>query len=228
MVVKSVLVIVSANAEWQIVTSYYPDCRLQESVFNSWFELPISGNKIIFYHGGWGKISAAATAQYAIDRWKPDLMVNLGTCGGMAGRVQAGEVVLATETIVYDICERMGDAQAAIDYYTTRLDLSWLTEPLPMEVRRTRLISADRDIDPREIRPLMEQFQTCAADWESGAIAWVAARNQLPCLILRGVTDVVDECDGEVYGNFGLFTDRTRGIMTRLLETLPAWLASLQ
>ncbi len=221
------LVIISANAEWQIVTSFYQDCRLQASVYNSWFEQIVDGKMIIFYHGGWGKISAAATAQYAIDRWKPDLLINLGTCGGLAGRIQVGEVVLANETVVYDIYERMGDAKAAVDHYTTRLDLSWLNEPLPMEIRRARLISADRDIDPREIKPVMEQFQACAADWESGAIAWVAARNQLPCLILRGVTDLVDEHDGEAYGNFGLFTDRTRGVMTRLLESLPAWLESL-
>ncbi len=74
----------------------------------------------------------------------------------------------------------------------------------------------------------MEQYQACAADWESCAIAWVAARNRLRCLILRGVTDLVDDDGGEAYGNFGLFAERTRGIMVHLLDSLPGWLDQLE
>ena len=42
-----------------------------------------------------------------------------------------------------------------------------------------------------------------ALDWESGAIAWVAARNQTRCLILRGVTDLVGEAGDEAYDGTG-------------------------
>ena len=35
--------------------------------------------RILFLHGGWGKIAATASAQYAIDRWNPCLLINLGT-----------------------------------------------------------------------------------------------------------------------------------------------------
>jgi adenosylhomocysteine nucleosidase len=52
----------------------------------------------------------------------------------------------------------------------------------------------------------------------------VAARNHIPCLILRGVTDLVDEHNGEAYGNVAVFHDSAKQIMTRLLEQLPAWL----
>jgi adenosylhomocysteine nucleosidase len=221
---KTALIILSAEAEWQIATAYYPDCRPQDSPFSSWFELYLNGNHAVFFHGGWGKVSAAAAAQYAIDRWRPDLLVNLGTCGGFSGCIQPDEIVLAEETLIYDIYERMGSAQEALDFYTTRIDLSYLKEPLPLAIRRARLISADRDIDPAEVAFLREQFHACAADWESGAIAWVAARNGLRCLILRGVSDLVDEKGGEAYGNFELFRRRTREVMYKLLASLPEWL----
>ena len=56
--------------------------------------------------------AAAASAQYALDRWHPAALINLGTCGGIAGRVERFATILATKTVVYDIVEQMGDAQA--------------------------------------------------------------------------------------------------------------------
>jgi adenosylhomocysteine nucleosidase len=78
---------------------------------------------------GWGKIAAACATQYAINRWKPSLLVNLGTCGGFEGSIQRGEILLVDRTIVYDILEQMGDSDALIDYYTSQIDTSWLGFP---------------------------------------------------------------------------------------------------
>jgi len=71
---------------------------------------------------------------------------------------------------------------------------------------------------------LVERYQARAGDWESGAIAFVASRSGLPCLILRGVTDLVNEQDGEAYGNIDVFHSNTEEVMLRLLQALPAWL----
>ena len=48
---------------------------------------------------------------------------------------------------------------------------------------------------------LIEKYNAVAADWESGAIAWVAKKNNTRVLILRGVSDLVDDSGGEAYGN---------------------------
>ena len=219
---KSILVNVSANAEWRIVKEYYRPTICSETPFGEWFEERVGETLVIFLQGGWGKISAAASTQYALDRWKPNLLVNLGTCGGFEGAVERGEIILAEETLVYDIYERMGDAQEAVDFYTTQIKLDWLDDALPFPVRRTRLLSADRDIDPVEVEDLRQRFNVLAADWESGAIAWVAQRNNVRCLILRAVTDLVASRGGEAYGALEVFTEGTRQAMTRLLDGLPA------
>ena len=163
--------------------------------------------------------------QYAIDRWRPKLLLNLGTCGGFAGDVAAGTLLLADFTLVYDILEQMGDADEALAYYAKEIDLAWLRGPLPLPVRRELLISADRDIVGAEIADLRARFGAIAADWESGAIAHVAARNGVRCLILRGVTDLVSTDAGEAYGRPEVFVARTAEIMERLLDSLPGWLA---
>ncbi len=119
----------------------------------------------------------------------------------------------------------MSSADEAIDYYATEIDLSWLREKYPFPVRRGLLLSADRDILPTDIPQLVEKYGAIAADWESGAIAWVAKKNGVRCLILRGVTDLVNASGGEAYNNMALFDIQTQKIMKTLIEQLPAWLA---
>jgi adenosylhomocysteine nucleosidase len=216
------VVLISADAEWRAVKQILNPENLPASPFGEFFGIP----RATFFHGGWGKISAAATAQYAIDRFGPNLLVNLGTCGGISGRVTPGEVLLVEKTIVYDIFEQMGDPDEAIADYTTSIDLAWLRQPLPHPVRRGLLVSGDRDIVAADIPKLVEKYGAAAADWESGAIAWVAQRNHVRCLILRGVTDLVGAAGGEAYGNLALFQERTLAVMRTLVGQLPDWLAA--
>lgn len=218
------VVLISANAEWRVVKELYPDLVLQQSPYGEFAGLMVGGSHLTLFHGGWGKISAAATAQYVIDHFQPDLLVNLGTCGGFDGRIETGTIILVERTLVYDIIEQMGDGAEAIEYYASSLDLSWLPSNLPHPTSRGLLVSADRDIVVEDIPMLIEKYKAAAADWESGAIAWVAKKNNTRILILRGVTDLVGGTGGEAYRNIELFHERTKTIMRELFRQLPEWL----
>jgi adenosylhomocysteine nucleosidase len=222
-----VIVIVSANSEWQAIKSILSPDVISSSQVGEFFEIP----PLTYFHGGWGKISSAATTQYIIDLYQPDLLVNLGTCGGFKGRISSGTIILVTKTIVYDIFEQMSGSDEAIAHYSTDIDLSWLNDQVQINIQnsdapivRGLLISADRDIVCGEIPELVMKYGAIAADWESGAIAWVANRNQVRCLILRGVTDLVGEEGGEAYGNMALFHEKTQVVMKQLIQQLPIFL----
>jgi len=217
------VVLVSANAEWAGVREYYPDVDVQHSPFGEWFQ---TGNEdgLIFFQGGWGKISAAASTQYVIDRWHPEILVNLGTCGGFDGEIERGAIVLVNRTVVYDILEQMTAALPAQKYYETALDVSWISEPYPLPVTKTLMVSGDRDLVVDEIEMLNQRYGAMVGDWESGAIAWVADRNRVRLLILRGVSDLVGRQGGEAYGNYEQYQIAAREIMHRLIRSLPDWL----
>jgi adenosylhomocysteine nucleosidase len=227
---QRVIILISANSEWRAVKEILDPIPVNTSPVGEAFDLSLGSRRVTFFHGGWGKISAAATTQYAIDHFHPDLLINLGTCGGFEGRIERGTIILVTKTIVYDIIEQMSDPLEAIAHYSTELDLSWLgddgsrnagDEPT---IIRGLLVSADRDIVAGDIPGLVAKYGAVAADWESGAIAWVAKRNGVHCLILRGVTDLVNTQGGEAYGNIDLFHENTKIMMRRLIELLPGWI----
>jgi adenosylhomocysteine nucleosidase len=223
-----VVVLISANGEWNAVKSLFPDLNIENTLFGERFEVTLEQKKLTFFHGGWGKVSAAATAQYVIDEIHPDLLVNLGTCGGFLDRIESGTIILVERTLIYDIVEQMTDADEAIDHYSVKLDLNWLPRITPSPVARGLLVSADRDILVDDIPRLIMKYEAVAADWESGAIAWVANKNNQRLLILRGVSDIVGEEGGEAYGDYELFLGRTKEIMRRLIDILPRWLTGIE
>ena len=222
------VVLVSANGEWKTLKSLLQDVKIEETPFGERFDTTIDSWLLTFFHGGWGKVAAAATTQYVIDHLQPDLLVNLGTCGGFQGRIEQGIIILVEKTIIYDIVEQMTDAEEAIEHYSTKLDLEWLPRVTPTPVQRGLLVSADRDIVVEDIPSLISKYDAIAADWESGAIAWVAKKNSQRLLILRGVTDLVGGDGGEVYGDYELYLSRTKEIMRRLIEVLPKWLKGIE
>jgi adenosylhomocysteine nucleosidase len=221
----SVVVLVSADGEWAGLRPRLATSALRRSPFGEWLVTrPPGARDVVLFHGGWGKVSAAASTQYVIDRFHPRLLVNLGTCGGLEGAAREGEVLLVERTSIYDIVEQMGDAQEALAAYATSIDTAWAGRELPKGVRRAALLSADRDVLVGDV-PGLRARGAVAADWESGAIAWVAHRNGVPILILRYVSDVVGARGDATYGNEQAFRDAARRAMETLMDGLPWWLA---
>ncbi|HEY0483442.1 MAG TPA: 5'-methylthioadenosine/S-adenosylhomocysteine nucleosidase [Kofleriaceae bacterium] len=216
-----IVALISASAEWKIVRAQLPEAPRHDTPFGEWLVHRIGGEDVVFFHGGYAKVSAAGSTQYAIDRWHPALLVNLGTCGGFGGERKVGDIVLATDTIIYDIVERMGDPDEAIEDFHTRLDTARWPARLAGRVVRAPLISADGDLDPAAVTALHARFHTGAGDWESGAIAWVASHNHTPVLILRGVTDVIDAAgDDPTYHAPGAWERASIAVMASLIALL--------
>lgn len=216
------VVLISAIAEWKAVKEIFPQLTVEDSAYGESAVLNLTGYDLKLYHSGWGKIASAGMMQYVTDHDQPDLVVNLGTCGGFEGLVNQGDIILVERTFIYDIVELMGDLNI-IDYYASTLDLSWLPKPYPHPVRPGMIASADSDLPPNKIA-FLKEHGAIVGDWESGALAWVAAKNKQKLLILRGVSDLVSEEVGEAYDNLALFEERTKGVMRELFRQLPDWL----
>ena len=220
-----VIVVVSANAEWEAVKPLFSQAEIQQYLYGESFHAAIHETGVLFFHTGWGKTASAAALQHILDIHKPDLVINLGTCGGFKGVVERGEVILIERTFIYDIVELMDTADVT-EYYASVLDLSWLAEPYPYPVRRGLVASADSDLLPKKI-PLLRSKGVIAADWESASLAWVAQKNNARLLILRAVSDIVSEEGGEVYDQIEVFNERAKDIMKQLVMQLPGWLAAV-
>src|SRR5579863_4951806 len=57
-------VLISANAEWRAVKPLFAVAQIETSPYGEYFFADIGGERVLFFHGGWGKVAAAGSTQY--------------------------------------------------------------------------------------------------------------------------------------------------------------------
>lgn len=217
----SIGILISAGTEWRATLPLFPNVELMQSPFGQYFYPDNTLHPTVFLHGGWGKVATSGSTQYVIDQWKPKLLVNIGTCGGIEGCVELNSLILAEETIIYDIIEGMSSYQQGIEYYSTKANLNWIEEKLPPSIKKIKMLSANRDIRPEDVRTVFARLNAFVGDWESGAFAWVCAKNKIDWLVVRGVSDLINKTTGEALGNVSVWRKRVFTIMPTIVGILP-------
>jgi len=173
--------------------------------------------------GGNGKAQFGIQAQYLIDRNEgTELLACVGAAGGLAERVQIGDVVLGTATIEHDYKKRFNpgpvprhDASPGIVNEFIRLTKS---TDFPFQVHFGVIASGDEDIvDPIRAAELRAATNALCVAWEGSGGARAARLNALKFIEIRGITDAAD-------GDAARFFDANVGnVMFNVVELVLAW-----
>ena len=142
-----------------------------------------------------GPVHAAAALARAFVLGRPDLVVNMGTCGGFEAHGQGiADLVVVRDTLFHD-------ARVALDGFD-RLARAH-TRLSPSEARLTQLgttlgahiglasTGASLDATADELA-LFRQTRALAKDMELAALAVACREANVPLAALKGVTDLVD------------------------------------
>jgi nucleoside phosphorylase len=180
-------------------------------------EIHLGTQSCRFFHCRRTKVRAAGACQYAIDHWRVDPLIVLGTCGGVAENLRVGDIVLANKTLQYD-CEDRRPGMGA----ETVAEHSWLELPAELgQLQRGVIGSADRDLTFANVTSLRDAG-VLVADWESAAIAAVCEFNGVRWAIFRGVSDVPLRAEEDDYQRqLTDYAQNTPAIMERMLTMLP-------
>lgn len=210
----TVMIQIASAEEWAATRLIVGNAgtMLERGPFGEYFPHLLGRRECLFHHSGPTKTRAAAACQYAIDRWRPAGVIVLGTCGGVAADLAAGDILLADRTVQYDCLERMDpDGELFYQPMTTHPDPSWLTSGVPGAWRVGTIGTADQDLSPEQLVPL-RRAGVLGVDWESGAVAKVCELNGIRCAVLRGVSDWGGAAMAEDYRR------HTPRVMRRLLD----------
>lgn len=215
---------ICSGREWRAIKDILniDNERISKGPLGEYFSASIDKKEFLFQHSGPTKTRAAACCQLIIDKWQPDLIVNIGSCGGVSKKLKCFDIILAAKTVQYD-CHDFMDGKNQIFYepMVTELDNSWLkldkiAEPLYQGIIGT----ADQDLTYQTAFELRKN-EVLAVDWESGAIAKICELNNTKCLILRGITDIpVNGHDSNKTRQTNGYKKNTYGVMKKLLNCL--------
>ncbi len=167
----------------------------------------INGKDVVMTECGIGKVNAAMSAQVMIDKYNPDVIINSGIAGSVSRTLKIGDIVISQDCVQHDFDgTQMGDPKGLIQYNDeTRIDI-----PVDKDVAQ-KLFDACKDIadtnvligriatgdifvaDKNMRQSVADEFQALACEMEGGAIAQVCYRNDVPCAVLRCISDDFDE-----------------------------------
>lgn len=152
---------------------------------------------ILAYAGGVGKVNAAMSAQYFIDRYQPDWIVNAGVAGSFRD-LAIGTVVLAEDFVQHDIDTSAVDGVPGL---IPTLNLTALPTDQPdragailtglgVAFERGRVATGDVFMTKGDrANAVAAEFSPTLCEMEGCAIAQVCLRNQVKFTALKSVSD---------------------------------------
>ena len=164
----------------------------------------LAGKQVVVCCAGMGKANAAATTQVLITRFGAEKIIFSGIAGNMTSKIGIGDVVIGKTVLYHDaqldmICqnppylkEYSGDPAliAAAEAACAACGVQSLTG---------KIATGDLFVGDSATKAAIEA--KCAPDcveMEGAAVSQIAAKNGVPCVILRAMSDNADEDGHEV------------------------------
>ena len=162
------------------------------------------GKRVVLCQSGMGKVNAAAATQLLITKYSIDAIINSGIAGNMTSKVGIGDVVLSKEVMYHDAqLDMIKQSYPFLEKSTggENLITAALKACSECDVKAItgRIATGDLFIGDTALKQKIADF--CSPDcveMEGAAIAHVAAKNDIPFIIIRAMSDNADEAGHEL------------------------------
>lgn len=151
-----------------------------------------------------GKVNAAICTQAMIDKFSPDMIINVGVGCSLSRDVVIKNVVIATDVCEYDIdITALGEPKGFINgLNVTKIPCDKeLSEQLAQtaiscgeKIHRGTVASGDTFIASQTLKEdIAKTFCAICGEMEGGAIGHTCMANHIPFAVLRSISDGGDE-----------------------------------
>ena len=165
----------------------------------------IDGFPVIVARSGVGKVMAAMTSQFLIERFAPSNLIFTGLAGSLKADIRIGDTIFARDLIQHDLdCTVAGFPRGTIPYTDWRfipadpalLAIAMGYHPETGRVHQGRVCTGDQFITHREMASheyLHSELAGDAVEMEGAAVALTCAIHRIPFLVARTISDMADE-----------------------------------
>lgn len=197
------------------------DVRQKQIGSRLYYEAVLAGCEIAATVCGIGKVNAAGTVQELISVFKVSAVVNSGIAGALADTLKPGDIILATGLVYHDF-DLAYFTQLPSPLPTDSKLIALAAEAAEGNVTKGLITSGDAFINSSAMRDdIVKRTGALAVDMESAAIAQVALLNEVPCLIIRSISDMADDDADETYDDFeAKAAARSADLLTQLAGRL--------
>ena len=165
-------------------------------------EFKLGDAEIFMADSGIGEISASLATQLLIVKYGVAIIINFGVVGSLSDSYKCKDIVLVKEVVHYDFSLQSSDPNSFGKYPMQRQDfvfklnnkLMQFTKSIIGEFPEVRIATGDKFIDVTATRDwLINHFACEICDMESMGIYLACENFDVPCIMLKVVSDNADE-----------------------------------
>ena len=181
--------IVALEKEAECLLSNFENLAKKLITKKTIYEGTLFGKDVALIISGIGKVNASMATQMAILRYKPDFVFNFGTAGGTNCSLNVGDFIQVDKCCQFDFDLRdiddvpLGYIQ---DYDCVFFDCNKINTGL----KKASLATSDRFTECKNDNDTILSLNCSLRDMEGCAIAQVCISNDIPLIIVKGVSDV--------------------------------------
>ncbi|WP_301409872.1 5'-methylthioadenosine/adenosylhomocysteine nucleosidase [Borreliella tanukii] len=188
-------------------------------------------HNIITIATGVGKINTAFWTSYIISKYKISHIISAGVASGIYSNknkfIKVGDVIISTETTSYDFnLHRFGyeighvpehpkkfKANTALIRKASKIKINNATSYMGL------IITGDQFIDHQNFQEIPEEFENAIAiDMEGASMAQVAYNFKIPFIIIRGISDIVNNENN--HDDYKKFLKKASSSSAKIIEKL--------
>ena len=208
---KYIGLIVATKEELEEVEKIMVDIK-KKNIYNLEFlEGEINNNNYVVVQCGVGKVNAARTTQVLIDNYNVKYVINAGVAGGISNKVQIGDIVIGKELVQHDFdITAFGHTKGYISdtgrSFISNDELVKKCKSVTIEninIIVGNIASGDifcTDIKMKE--KIREKFNCDCVEMEGAAIAQVCFLSNIPFVVIRAISDVLNGENQKDYEEF--------------------------
>ena len=163
------------------------------------FEGVYQNKKIVLCLSGIGKVNAAFTTQYLIDKYNPNIIINSGCAGSLIKNVNVLDTIVASYVTYHDFSPVRIMKECVPDEGLVKTD-PMILEKIKSILNENKIkyhiggiASGDCFVTSSIMRDdIYDRTKCLAVDMESASIGHISKKNNIPFIIIRSISDFAD------------------------------------
>ncbi len=224
---KKVGIIVAMDEEVEVIRGYFDAFKALSQAPYAVFEAQLGKTKIYISSSGIGKVNAAIATTLLIERYQPEMIINVGIAGSITSELQTGDVLVSDTCVYYDVDATVfgyqhGQVPRMPTHYQSALGEMSQDQEISFNLKKGMLCTGDSFLTSHhrisEVKTLFNNVM--AVDMEGAAVSQACYQFKVPFIMVKGISDQVNQASTEdSQKNVQLAMDHAGEILLSILKT---------
>ena len=211
---------ISIATKWEYeATLEYFNIKDNERIYcpyGEYFTKSINDNELVFYSTGVRKVNGIGGNQYMISKFNLTKVIVAGTCAGIDDHFSNLDILIPNKAVQYD-CTVKEIEPLIKQSFIVDIDLSKYGNDFYTGI----IATADKAVVMWKDYLELRENKITIADTEAGAIAYICKKNNVECIIIKGISDFpTDERDCDKFESnieqINVYIENTPKVMNKI------------